>query len=98
MGNLQEKFISLGMGSTCLALATRVREELVAGPFLSGLLVITRGIGFTGLEKESLLFKSASSHRIAFVQKTDPSALLHLIGVAVLPAADWEGDRFAGAG
>ena len=45
-------------------------------------LLFVRGTGFTGSVKESLLPRSASAQRVALVQKTEPSAFLHLMGGA----------------
>jgi len=82
MGKLQAFVIFLGIGFNDFLFDPDLFDELFCL-----LVVVTRGTGFTGSANESLLLRSASSHRVASVQKTVPSGFVHSIGVAVLRTA-----------
>lgn len=84
VGKLQANFMSLGMDFGNLLLVEFICDDIPRLSFGALLLTLTRGTGLTGFAKESRLFRSASAQRLAWVQKTEPSAFVHLIGVAVL--------------
>ncbi|MBT8438550.1 MAG: hypothetical protein KJO91_02405 [Gammaproteobacteria bacterium] len=86
MGKLHATVISCGSDFRVFRVL-EARDVLCFLVLLRCLFTITRGTGFIGSANESLLPRSAPSQRAAFVQKTDPSALVHLMGVDVLRLA-----------
>jgi hypothetical protein len=87
IGKVHATGIPWGIGFTEFFREPDAAAEPLFFALLCLFFILTRGTGFTGSAKESLLFRSAPSHRAAFVQNTDPSDFVHLIGVDVLRLA-----------